>query len=188
VGGEAEFDPAADDARAWLEGLVGRANTGDPEAVAGLRAFLDANPELWRRIGDLGGHAEAAWAGLVARGDRLIAESVRREADRLRAELLGERPGPVERLLADQVVVTHLELHYHQLRAADAPGVTRGQRSAADGRLAGAQRRHLAAVRMLAAVRKLTGRAGAGSTLRVFPAGEGDEPGRRGGAGGGPAA
>jgi hypothetical protein len=172
VGEAADFDPAAGDARAWLDGLVARANTGDPEAVAELRALLDANPELWRRIGDLGGHAEAAWVGLVARGDRLIAESVRREADRLRAELLGERPSPVERLLADQVVVTHLELRYHQLRAADAPGVTRGQKSAADGRLAGAQRRHLAALRLLAAVRKLLAQPGARSKLRVFPAGE----------------
>jgi hypothetical protein len=173
VGNEADFAPAAGDDRAWLDGLVARANTGDPGAVAGLRAFLDANPDLWRRIGDLGGHAEAAWAGLVARGDRLIAESVRREADRLRAELLGERPTAVERLLADQVVVTHLELRYQQLRAADAPGVTRGQKSVADARLAGAQRRHLAAVRMLAAVRKLTGRAGVRSKLRVFQAGDG---------------
>ena len=97
-------------------------------------------------------------------------ESVRRESDRLRAELLGEKPTPIERLLVDQLIITKLELQNRQLRAAEAPGVTPGQSSSEAKRLAGAQKRFFAAVKSLETNRKLTGNGRAIPELRVFVA------------------
>jgi hypothetical protein len=151
-----EFRPPSAEDLAWLKALVEKANTGDRAAVAGLGEFLDANPQVWRRVGDMAGHAEAAWVAVIARGDSLIAGSVQREADRLRGDLLGDRPTPAERMLVDQAVVTHLELRHHQARAAAAPGSTPGQASMLAKRLDGAQRRHLAALKTLELVRRLT--------------------------------
>jgi hypothetical protein len=167
-----EFEPADAGCRAWLTALVERANGGDAGAIAELRRFLDSNPALWRKVGDLTAHAEAAWRDVVAAGNELVRESVGRESDRLRAELLGERPTPVERLLVDQVVLTQLELRHRQLRAAEAPGVTPGQATSETKRLEGAQKRHLAAVKMLETVRKLTGSGTASPTRRVLGAHE----------------
>jgi hypothetical protein len=165
-----EFRPADDECRRWLKGLIERANAGDAGAVAEVRAFLDANPGLWRRVGDLAGHAEAAWIEVIARGDLLIAGSVQREADRLRGELLGDHASPVERMLIDQVVISQLELRYHQLRAAEAPGTTSGQVAAATRRLDSAQRRYLAALKSLETVRKLAARYDGRARLHLFRA------------------
>jgi hypothetical protein len=100
----------------------------------------------------------------------LIAGSVKREAARLHGELLGAEASPVEKLLVDQVVVAYLALQWEQLRAAEAPGVTVGQVSSRQKRLNEAQRRFGEAVKALAAVRKLVGKADAGARLRVFQA------------------
>jgi hypothetical protein len=168
-----EFRPADDEDRAWLKALVEKANGGDGPALTELRAFLDENPRLWHRLGDMGAHAEAAWIELIANGDRLVAESVKREADRLREELRGETPGPVERLLADQIVVSHLRLQYLQTRAADSPGVTKGQQATLARQLDGARNGYLSALKTLALVRKLGAGGRAGTRLRVFAAAEG---------------
>jgi hypothetical protein len=165
-----DFRPADDDDRAWLKALVEKANAGDAEALGELRAFLDDNPQLWKRLGDMGAHAEAAWVELIANGDRLVAESVKREADRLREELRGESPGPVERLLVDQVVVSHLRVQYLQTRSADSPGVTKGQVAALARQVEGARRGYLSALKTLVLVRKLGAADRARERLRVFAA------------------
>jgi hypothetical protein len=110
---------------------------------------------------------------LIANGDRLVAESVRREADRLRDELRGENSGPVERLLVDQVVVSHLRLQYLQARAADAPGVTKGQVAALARQVEGARRGYLSALKTLVLVRKLGAGDRSATRLRVFAAAQG---------------
>jgi hypothetical protein len=165
-----EFQPADAGDRAWLGALLERANAGDPGALAGVHEFLDRNPQLWRAVGDLAGHAEAAWTEVIAGGNPLIAGSVKREADRLRGELLGAGASPVEKLLVDQVVVAFLALQWEQMRAAEAPGSTAGQVSARQKRLDGAQRRFAEAVKALAVVRQLVGKADARTRLRVFQA------------------
>ena len=165
-----EFQPADSEDRAWLEALLERANAGDPGALAGVHEFLDRNPQLWRAVGDLAGHAEAAWTEVIGGGNALIAGSVKREADRLRGELLGDHPSPVERMLVDQVVVSHLELRYLQVRAAEAPGTTSGQVASATRRLDSAQRRYLAALKSLETIRKLAIRDDGRARLQVFRA------------------
>jgi hypothetical protein len=170
VGDTVEFRPPDANDRAWLKALVAKANAGDAGAIAGVREFLDANPQIWRAVGDMAAHAEGAWVELIGRGDRLLGEALSREADRLRADLLGDHPSPVERMLVDQVVVSHLELRYLQVRAAEAPGTTSGQVASATRRLDSAQRRYLAALKSLETVRKLVARDDGRARLHVFRA------------------
>jgi hypothetical protein len=156
-----------------LKGVVAWANGGDQEALAELRRFLDSNTELARKLGDLAWHTESALTELIAGGDALAAEAIRRESDRLRDELWGDQACPLERLLVDNVVTSHLHLRNLQLLAARSPGVTKGQTTLLAKRLEGAQRLHVGAIKSLATVRKLLPAGNPGARLKVFAAGQG---------------
>jgi hypothetical protein len=151
-------DPAAQQA-AFRE-LVRRANTGRPEAVANLRKLLDIRPEIWQAAGDLTALAGRAWADVIADRDALVAESARRTADQLAADLAGSTSDPLERLLADQVAVTWLATRYAELVAA-APGFNGSPGAAYRLKQAeSAGKRHIAAAKALAVVRALAARRG----------------------------
>jgi hypothetical protein len=137
--------------------LLPAANAGDRDATKELRQVLDEHPELWSSIGDLGKQAELALVEAAVGNGTFAKTAVQRKLDTLRDELLGESSSPIERLLVDRVTVTWLAL-------AIAEGVY--NRSLADGldafeedwhqkRVERAQKRHLAAVKTLAQVRKL---------------------------------
>jgi hypothetical protein len=160
-----------DDDRAWLAGLVTRANGGDPEALAELRRFLEVNPGLARKMGDLSWHVESTLTGLIAGGDALAAEAIRRESDRLREELRGEGATPLESLLVDEVIAAHLLVRHLHLLAAQSPGQTRGQATQLARRLESAQRLHAGAAKSLATIRKLLPAAKPGGRLKVYAAG-----------------
>lgn len=148
---------------------VEKANGGDPRALARLGKFLDDNPALWHRLGNLAGHAETAWIELISQGDTLAAETIRRESERLREELLGKTATPVERLMVAQIVPLQLEVQYLQIRAAEVSGASSGQVGVLLKRLESAQRRYLGAIKMLTLVRKLALGEVARTRLRIFP-------------------
>ena len=58
-----------------VQELIRRAQEGDLSVLPLLRAWLDDNPDVWRRIGDLAGHAEEAVLGLIAGRDLLLKEA-----------------------------------------------------------------------------------------------------------------
>src|SRR4051794_24318407 len=64
-------DQAAPDYQALFEQLIARANQGERLAIDRLRAFLDLNPHLWQRAGDLTAVAERAWVELIVGHDML---------------------------------------------------------------------------------------------------------------------
>jgi hypothetical protein len=163
--------PNTDDDRAWLAGVVARANGGDREAAAELRRFLNSNPELARRLGDLAWHTEACLTELIAGGDALASEAIRRESDRLRAELRADGASPLEKLLVDQVVASHLNVRHLQLLSTRSPGQTRGQTTLLARRLESAQRLHASSIKSLVTVRKLLPTARSRARLKVFAAG-----------------
>src|SRR5262249_22869647 len=107
----------AADRQATLAALVDRANCGDRAALADLRGFLDAHPEVWQTCGDLGKCAERAWLELFSQR-ALGSECIRRHVEQLRADLAGPSPTLVERLLVDRVVVNYLSLHHAELASA----------------------------------------------------------------------
>jgi len=142
----------AADRQATLEALVAQANRGDRASLADLRGFLDANPEVWRTCGDLGRLAERAWLELLAAG-ALGTEAVKRHVEQLRADLAGPSATPIERLLVDRVVVCYLSLHHADLAAARPGPSSPPQAAVRMKRCESAQRRYLAALRMLTLIR-----------------------------------
>ncbi len=138
-----------------LAELVERANGGDRASLKTLRKVLDQHPEIWREAGNLASHVEATWIRLAADGNALAAESIRREADRLRLELLGASATAIERLLVDQIVICWIQLKLAELAAGSARKSHLVRERFHDLRLQKAQRRYLTALKTLAQIRRL---------------------------------
>ena len=92
-------------------GILDRAVQGDMTALPELRALLDRDPEAWRIFGDLARRAEQDAITLHAGEDLFTRESMTRQLAELRAELEGESPSPLERLLCRRVTLDWLQVH-----------------------------------------------------------------------------
>jgi hypothetical protein len=151
-----------------LEQSTADANTGDPQALAALRRLLDDHPEIVDQLGDLARHAEAAWLDLVAPKDALTRECVRRQLTRVRVELAGGNPTPLESLLADHAALALLAQRHAEIQAASSR--ENPSHAAFDlKRVESTQRRLLTAVKTLTQLRAmmpqgLTSR----PTLKIF--------------------
>src|SRR5579871_3543917 len=108
--------------RARLETLNARANAGEPGALAKLEAFLRDHPEVLVAAGDLARHAEREWIAAVVGADSFTRLAVTADLERLKAELAGPDPSPLEKLLADHVAVAHLAERQAELTAARTGG------------------------------------------------------------------
>ena len=138
-----------------LQELVDAANRGDAASLKSLRQVLDEHPEIWQKAGDLAAHAETTWTRLMAAGNALALESLRREADRMRAELLAGSQSPIERLLVDQVVSCWLQAKHAEISAGLEKANSLAQKRYFDQRMEKTQRRYLSALKMLAQIRRL---------------------------------
>ncbi len=138
-----------------LEDLIRRAQEGDPSAPPRLRAILDARPALWGWYGDPAGHVREAWIAQIGGPDPIRAEALRHKLEALRSELI--RPGAVsiERLLAERVTATWLQLAHADLAAASAGALSMPQAALAMQRQAWAERRHRMALATLATAQRL---------------------------------
>ncbi len=137
--------------------LLPDANAGDPSALADLRSLLDDHPQLWEGVGNLAREAELTLVRLVAGPNTVTKEALRRKLDELRRDAAGPAPSPLERLLSDRIVLGWLGLavaegQYH--RALD-QGLSQSDDEFHQRRVERAQRRHLAAIKALAQVRRL---------------------------------
>lgn len=94
--------------REELDSLVAAANNGTPGGIEKLREVLDACPQIWQHVGSMGRQAETAIVALIARGDKLVHESLLREINRLRSELCGSKCSALEELLIQRFLVTWL--------------------------------------------------------------------------------
>jgi hypothetical protein len=137
--------------------LVRRANAGSEECLAGLRAVLDDDPQLWRRAGDVGARAERAWVELLAAGNQLAAESIPRRLRELKAELAGPRPSPLEELLVQLLGLSWLAVCHAEAAAAE-PGGSLPQAALRYRRAESAGRRFVNAAKLLATLRELAPR------------------------------
>jgi hypothetical protein len=133
--------------------LADRAHRGSEQALAHLRRLLDNCPEIWEQVGDLARHAELAWLDLLAGEDRLMHEAVKRQILKVKGDLLGTHPTPMERLLVDQAVACYLAVQHAEMALA-APGSTSPAQAAIRLRRAeSSQKRYLAALKTLARLR-----------------------------------
>jgi hypothetical protein len=155
--GAAAGEPAPDYQQLFKE-LVARANAGEREALARLRKFLDANPHIWSRAGDLTAVAERAWIELIAGEDQFRVESVKRRLTQLKDELKGPHPTALEAVLVDLIAVAWLGAHHVEIEAASPAGGSLAQAAFKLRRAESSQKRLLAATKTRATLRALVPR------------------------------
>jgi hypothetical protein len=131
------------------------AEKGDRSVLPELSAALDADKRLWKTYGDLAAHAEAALGMLAAGNNLLLAESLKRTLSAMKTELGGQAPSPLERLLIERVTATWLQVNYFDGLVAQAKETKNAQWQLLQRHQDSAGRRHLAAIKALATIRKL---------------------------------
>jgi len=140
-----------------MDRLLEQAQRGDTRALTTLKERLADRPKVWEAFGDVARQARTAWVKLYASTNLVVAEGVERKIATLRAELLGDTPTPLERLLVEQIVVCWLQTAYIDHLAAGFQGKPGTFREGEYWQQAQerASRRYLAAIRALAQVRRL---------------------------------
>jgi hypothetical protein len=136
----------------YVNALVERAEAGDESTLPELRRLLDC-PGAAKLFTNLAGRVRNAFVREIVRKNLLLREVLTREADQLRASLLGPDPTRVERLLAERVVVNWLQMGHADIDLARDGRGPNGE--ALQRRADHVHRRFLAALRALATVRKL---------------------------------
>ena len=148
--------------------LIAAARSGDATVLPRLRQVLDDHPEVWRHAGNLAQMTKQLWINLITGDDPLIGESIIRQAAAMRAELEGEAPTALDRLLVDQVVASWLEKSFAEIALA-APDQPLRQARHRVQHAEVAQRKYLAAIKALTTVRTLRSKAVMpNEPLRVF--------------------
>ncbi len=143
---------------AKLLNLMERAQGGDEGAVLDIREILDGSADLaWRFIKRPATMAESVLIEHITTDKDLASkELLKHQLESMRIEVAGENPSPLERLLAERVVATWLEVQlFSGLYSANLGKLTLGQGDYHQKRLDRAHRRHLSAIRTLAQIRKL---------------------------------
>jgi len=143
---------------AKLQDLSDRAQDGDEEAALNIRKILDGSPDLaWLFIKGPAKIAESALINEMTKdGDLASKEFLTHQLESMRVEVAGENPSALQRLLAERVVATWLEVQlFEALYAVGMKSGTFKQDDHCQKRLDRAHRRHLSAIRTLAQIRKL---------------------------------
>src|SRR5262249_32522625 len=109
-----------------------------------------------RHVGDLAALSECAWIAVLAADHPVAVESMKRTISEMKADLAGEHPTALERLLIDQVVACWMEVSYLEAASADPGRSSLDQADSRLKRLESAQRRYFNAVKTLTSVRTLT--------------------------------
>jgi hypothetical protein len=147
-------EAAANDHRRLLD-LAGRAQKGDTTALPALRELLKNPTAVDLLGGDMARQAQLSLIHKLSGKSLLLQESLPCKLDLMRAELAGPSPTPLERLLIESILTCWLHLYHLEIVFAQNDGMgldlaTYHQRS-----IGAAQKRYLAAIKALAAVRRL---------------------------------
>lgn len=145
----------ATDTNAELLRLFERASTGDESTVPRVRELLKSPDAVGAFGGDLAEQVILSFTKSMAGKNVGFREAVRRKLELLRAELAGDNPTPVERLLVERVLACWLQVQEAELRAAQLTDASIKQADFHQRRMDATNRRFLAAVKTLALVRKL---------------------------------
>jgi hypothetical protein len=143
---------------AKLQDLSDRAQDGDAKAALNIRKILDGSPDLaWLFIKGPAKMAESALIDKMTKdGDLASKEFLTHQLKSMRVEVAGENPSALERLLAERVVATWLEVQlFEGLYAVGMKSGPLKQDDHEQKRLDRAHRRHLSAIRTHAQIRKM---------------------------------
>jgi len=137
--------------------LVFRANSGDKQALANVQAMLK-KPEsapLLVVLGDVAIAAQEDFINRIAGKNPVIQTAVGIQLERLRSDLAGPAPAPLEKLLVERVLMGWLQVHHADSTYARASNPSLAQGDYYQRNQNRAQARYLAAIKMLVTVRKL---------------------------------
>jgi len=146
------------DTVARLRELTEKAEKGDTKPLPDIQKILRESPELAWRIMDYGKLAEWHFVERMTKDQDFGSKEVlMRQLAAMREEIAGENPSALERLLAERVVATWLQIQlFEGLYAAGMyQSMSINQGSCQQKRLDRAHRNHLSAIRTLAQIRKL---------------------------------
>jgi hypothetical protein len=141
-----------------LRGLFRRAEKGNKKAVPEIREILQKSPDLAWRFMDFATFAECRFIENMTKDKDLASrETMEFQLASMREEIAGENPSPLERLLAERIVLTWLQIQLFEGLYASSmfKSMSLVQGSYYQKRLDYTYRRHLSAIRTLAQVRKL---------------------------------
>jgi hypothetical protein len=156
--------------------IVHRANKGHEKSLQQMKHLLDLNPSIWEQVGDLGAHAELALINLVAEGNVLAAESLKRYIVAMKIGLAGSSPTPLERLAIQRVTACWLHCQLADKGCVNADSSTGQQRFWAR-RQEIAERRFQVALKSLKLVQELPGPSTPDLSGVAVAADQGIEPG-----------
>lgn len=160
-------------ALAEMKNLSDMIAQGDKWAIKTLEKWMAKFPDVARelahgRLGDLCASAEAAWLTAVAGDNPLNQMGLKEQIATMKAELQGENPSILEKVLVSSVVVAHLA-HYRAVTAAAQPAHHQAVAAFRDRRVGSTARQLLLAVKSLATVRQQQGRGLAPKTkIKLF--------------------
>lgn len=136
-----------------------RLQAGDEGAVATFKEMMDhptAGPKVVEFFGNLAARTQEFAVDMVAQTNLAIKAATPRKMAKLRAELEGPAPSPIERLLVERVVFCWLILwEYESALTLRAGQLTLEQSKYHHRRIDAAHRRYMSSLRTLATVRKL---------------------------------
>ena len=133
--------------------IVEDAAQGDETALAELKEILYANPAVRELLGDLSRHVQTTLIDIVGAESIATREALKIQIEALRNKLHHRDANPLERLVIEQVITTKLDLAIQQIGCAG-PHIKETHRRRWEGRMARAQKRHLAALSALAEIIK----------------------------------
>jgi hypothetical protein len=131
-----------------------RAQAGDAKALAVVRNLMQY-PGPADHFGNLAATAERSLIAALAGKDLVSKEAVTSKVERLRAELGGPNPSPIERLLVERIVACWLQVQDADIRYAQAKDLPPKTADYYQKRMNHAHKRYLSALKTLAVVRKL---------------------------------
>ena len=136
--------------------MLEKMSAGDAKARDAVAAFLHRRPEVAELVVERASTAESAWLDYAA-SDKFSRLTLEVRTEKVRRQLLGDNPTPLERLLVERIAICSLQV---QLAETQFIGVMRGSATFAKARFYEdlqdrAQRRYLAAIKALAQIRRL---------------------------------
>jgi hypothetical protein len=142
-----------------LQATVELVKRGHRELLPRLRQQLRDEPQVWQYAGDLAAQSRRAWIELVGGRNDLLKESAALYAEERVKQIAGEKPTPLEQLLAERIVAHELRALY--LEALDAQNIHAEGTPIAEFRLKKqeiADRQLARAVKLLSDVRAMLSR------------------------------
>ena len=142
-----------------LKELVEKAAKGDKKPLPEIKKILKESPELAWQIMDFAKYTEYHHTKMMVKEEGPgLKEVLKAQLAAMREEIAGDNPSPLERLLAERIVITWLQIQlFEGLYASNMSNgtMTIAQSNYNQKRIDQAYKRHLSTIKTLAQIRKL---------------------------------